>query len=128
MNILFICTGNTCRSPMAEAFAKSLGLKASSCGTHADQGLPASKHAKDVLLGEYELDISNHSSRPISEALLQEATVIIAMNKDHEEYISQNFPNHMARVHALEVADPYGCDYDTYKACANVIAGLTRNL
>ncbi|MCL2353755.1 MAG: low molecular weight protein arginine phosphatase [Defluviitaleaceae bacterium] len=128
MNILFICTGNTCRSPMAEAFAKYLGLQASSCGTHAKQGLPASKHARDVLLREYELDISNHSSRPISEELLQEATLIVAMNKDHEEYIAQNFPRYMAKVHPLEVADPYGCDYDTYKACASVIRLIAKSL
>ncbi len=87
-HLLFVCTGNTCRSPLAEAMARALAaargldLIVSSAGTSAWQGAPASDAS--ILVGlERKLDLSTHRARVLTRELVEEATLILGMAAHH---------------------------------------------
>src|SRR5690606_38943413 len=91
MHLLFICTGNTCRSPMAEAIARALAserglddVTVGSAGVSAVEGSAASDGATLVAL-ERGLDLSLHRARPLTRELLEEADVVLAMGPPHAE-------------------------------------------
>lgn len=93
--ILFVCAGNTCRSPMAEALMKKAlklkgieGWSLSSAGLMAIPGIPASENAKKVLLEEYGLDIEDHSSKAIELSLVAEHDYVIAMTLRHAQWLA----------------------------------------
>ena len=88
MKLLFVCTGNTCRSPLAEAIARriaaerSLGVEAGSAGTSAWEGSPASDVS--LLVGiERGLDLNAHRSRKLTRELVEGSDLIIAMGPHH---------------------------------------------
>jgi protein-tyrosine phosphatase len=91
MNIFFVCTGNTCRSAMAEGIFKHI-LKneciserfyVTSAGIAANEGEPATDKAMDVLQNLWGIDISTHKSHHIKEADLDSADLILVMTRDH---------------------------------------------
>ena len=87
-NLLFVCTGNTCRSPMAEVMAKSLFRELNimatvhSAGINAGNGYPASSNAVIAMRRE-SLDLASHRSQQISYELLQRATIVLTMTESH---------------------------------------------
>lgn len=90
-NILFVCTGNTCRSPMAETIARDeiarrgwAHVRAASAGIAAHEGAPPSHEAVSVLSGEG-LDLSAHASRQLTRDLVEWADVILGMSPSHLE-------------------------------------------
>ncbi len=126
---LFVCTGNTCRSPMAEAMFNhkySHIAKALSCGVTASGRTPIAKEAAEVLRGEGvppDLYIS-HISRPATKELLASADRIIGMTGDHANYLMMHHPEFAGKIYAMpkDIFDPYGCDSATYKRCLSHIA------
>jgi len=96
--VVFICTGNICRSPMAEGIFRKkitdLGLKGvhvSSMGTHAVNGGQVSKTALE-LCAENGIDISNHQSRPLIANELVKSNLILTMEHVHREFLYSFFP------------------------------------
>ena len=118
MNILFVCTGNTCRSPMAEEIAddaagRSSGLKDSkfkSAGTFTCEDAPASREAIEVM-GEIDLDIEKHKSQQFTLKLADWADIILAMEAKHIEEMEAMAPKHEDKMHTLlgfaQVVDGY---------------------
>jgi protein-tyrosine-phosphatase len=131
MNILFVCTGNTCRSPMAESLLReALSAKGntqvtvSSAGTGAWDGAPASEGAYLVAL-ENGLDMSNHRARLLTREIVRDADLILVMSGHHLARVAELGGEH--KVHLLgsysgrepgrtEVSDPYGAEIDSYRA------------
>lgn len=117
-HILFVCTANRYRSPIAEASLKrclaELGLQnnwhVSSAGTWTKDGLPAMKEAvKEAALQG--LDISSHSSRVIKKSILAEANLVLVMEQGQKEALQNEFPHYKNRVFLLSHA-AVGLPYD----------------
>ena len=151
--VLFVCTGNTCRSPMAEALFKKrlarkleveveqlegLGYRILSAGTSAFGGSCASEESVDVMK-ERGCDIESHVSRPLSEELISEADRIYALTTSHQMGIlalgtTLDLPGspleHIVHpVAGVDISDPIGLDVDGYRMCADEIEqGLEKIL
>ncbi len=137
--ILFVCTGNVCRSPMAAALfngqATRAGdgerVEASSAGTWALDAEPASSHAQ-VVMQRRGLDLSTHRGRTITAELLEEADLILTMTRNHQDSIGAEFPGTRSKLHLMselvgqqyDISDPYGGTVDEYEACAAELARL----
>ena len=117
--ILFVCTGNTCRSPMAMALARARGVEAESAGIMVYSGSPASREA---ILAVQALggDLSGHFARPVSEDLMARASRVWAMTRGHQNALLQRYPQWAEKicVFSPEIADPFGGDGETYLRCA----------
>lgn len=105
-NILFVCTGNTCRSPMAEGMlrklAKGRGLpvEVRSAGVSAVDGMPISRHAEAVLRDQQISD--NMSSKPLNIELVEWADLILTLTLSHKQYTIRQFPYAADKVHTLK--------------------------
>ena len=131
--ILFVCTGNICRSPMAEGLMKELiagrkDLRVISAGVHAQQGAAAS-HAAVAALHEEGIDLRSFRSQPVTEELLERCTHVFTMTRDHKQLMDLLFPEHESKIRLLgeftrsggDVPDPIGQGIPTYKRCRDVI-------
>ena len=136
-NVLFVCTGNICRSPIAEGlFRRLLGnrrdIEVASAGVHAVRGQPPSLYAVQVC-EEEGVDISGLRSQPVTPALIDRATHIFAMTGAHLETIQMLFPHGGEKSFLLrefeepgttvwrDVPDPIGLGRDVYEDCARTI-------
>ncbi|MCL2398953.1 MAG: low molecular weight protein arginine phosphatase [Defluviitaleaceae bacterium] len=131
MKILFVCTGNTCRSPMAQALASQLlGEKyhVVSAGLMAMPNASASANAIAVM-HEQQLDLIDHKAQLVTEKLLEEADLILTMTENHKGALIQAVPD---KVYTLgeyagcntTICDPFGRNLSEYKKCADEIYGL----
>ncbi len=120
--ILFVCTGNSCRSPMAvgwlvhELKRKGLGdeIEVSSCGIAARMGLPPTAEAVYVMKNR-EIDISAHRSRPCTREDVVESDLIMVMSEEHQSFITSLVPNSKDKIKTLEVKDPIGLGMNEYE-------------
>ncbi len=110
---LFVCTGNTCRSPMAEAVLKKMLqeqgsqlVSVQSAGTAALPGIPASFIAVSVLR-THRVSLMNHRSQPVTRKLMERSDMVLAMAEDHYEFLREKFPKFKDKVHLLK---SYGRD------------------
>src|SRR5580765_7700883 len=130
MHVLFVCTGNTCRSPVAEAMMQealaSRGLEqvsVSSAGTGAWDGAPVSEGAYLVGL-ENGLDLSDHSARLLNREIVRSADLILVMSGHHLARVAElggEDKAHLLAAYAgresgrTEVTDPFGSDLASYR-------------
>ncbi len=140
--ILFVCTGNVCRSPMAEglfrdAVGKQKGVYVASAGLSVMEGRPPSEHSMEVLK-EIGVDISRQRSMQLTPQLVQQASHIFAMTQGHKEAIELVFPfaaektfllrefadgaeSDDAKHGLLDVPDPIGMGRDAYETTRDLI-------
>lgn len=137
MKILMVCTGNTCRSSMAEVIIKqklkARGLIekvcASSAGTATFEGLPATDLAQ-VVVEEQGLDLSQHHSQRLTKEMIQEVDLILAMTRQHKDLIValdakaaiktftlKEYAYNLESKECLDIPDPFGQPVDIYRKC-----------
>lgn len=140
MNILFVCSGNTCRSPMAELYCRECikkfhgNISVSSAGLCTCGGMPISTAAA-IVLEENGIESSGFFSSQVSVGQLLEADLIIVMTQNHKNAISRLCPEATPRTHLLlefsgggDVYDPFGSDVATYRATFNQMKKAIDNL
>ena len=120
MKALFVCTGNTCRSPMAAALWGRLGGVGASAGLYARDGEPASANAVRVM-EEMGLDLSGHRAQTVTESMVRDADAVFGMTETHAAALAARFPAQRGKIRPLplEIPDPFGGDLEDYRTCAD---------
>jgi protein-tyrosine phosphatase len=140
--ILFVCSGNTCRSPMSEALARHIlseklgvsdlelehrGISVISAGSFAMPGARATPQAV-LAVKELGVDLSHHRSRPLTVELIHQADMIYTMSRSHAFQVMALVPSSTAKVATLDPAgdidDPIGSDVHTYQVLAGQLVKL----
>jgi protein-tyrosine phosphatase len=127
MEILFVCTGNTCRSPMAQGLAKlylAEEFKIYSAGINAFEGEHISKNASEVLKKK-KIDQGKHRAVRLTKKMLDSADYVFTMTKSQEVYLSNLYPEMRDKITALgswlgsekEITDPWGGSLEVYHHC-----------
>lgn len=144
--ILFVCTGNTCRSSMAEAIFNNIisvnnelsdRYIAKSAGTHAYDGDAASVQSKNVLRKIWDIDLSNHKARKVTKEMLESSFLVLTMTLSHKLHLTALFPEYRHKIYTLgeyamcddncenpnvyDVPDPFGQNEESYEECARKI-------
>ncbi len=140
--IIFICTGNTCRSPMAQALAEKIFVHNTdelcflSRGVSVFEEEDACAYAKQAVL-RYEASLDAHVSKQITEDEVKEAFLLVTMTNRHKAYLIQRFPDYQNKIctlkflsqgEHLDIEDPYGRSMDVYHACCDEIAHCLQNI
>lgn len=139
--LLFVCTGNTCRSPMAEAYARreaaqllgsstneletEHGINIISAGLFAPPGMPASEEARKLMRSQG-LSLDEHRSRPLSSQMIREADAVYCMTAGHRQAVLDLAPEAADKVFLLDsqgrdVHDPIGGGAESYRTSADQI-------
>ncbi|MEI6146788.1 MAG: low molecular weight phosphotyrosine protein phosphatase [Methylococcales bacterium] len=131
-NILIVCVGNICRSPMAEALLKSTlstrpnVYQVSSAGIGALVGHPADNKAKQLMI-EKGIDISEHRADQLNEDMIRKADIILVMESAHKQAIEAKQPSAKGKIFRLgewggfDIPDPYQRDHEVFESVMNLI-------
>lgn len=138
MKIMFICTGNICRSAMAEWLLKKKlqdkeieGIEACSAGVYAEDGDVSTWEAKSVMKDEYDIDMNNHRATNIRNSNIKEMDLVLCATTSHKIAILDIYPELEGKVYTMKeyvgynreyhekinIKDPWGYDIETYRSC-----------
>lgn len=140
MNIIFVCTGNTCRSAMAQYLFKKMlkeekreDVQVYSCGIYADSGEMATYSAIEVMK-EYDIDMRDHRATNINEIDINKMDLILCATVSHKQLVLNMHPELDGKVYTIkeyaeigkegqgmDIRDPWGYSIDTYIDCAKEI-------
>lgn len=137
--ILFVCTANMCRSPMAEGLMQAKlkrekldgEFRAESAGVWTDDGNAATELAVKVM-ADRAIDIGGHRSRVVTEAMMRDAALVLTMTRSHAEALCAEFPAYRNKVHLLsemmggtsDVEDPVGGTLQQYEMSAQDLENM----
>ena len=126
--LLFVCSGNICRSPLAEAMARAAlnaaGIEAvvQSCGTSALTGMRAEDGARSVAV-DLGLVLDAHRAQPVTRDLITAASLVVCVTDRHRDHVRQFFPHERTKIVSFDeltglgdIPDPYGGDDAEYRA------------
>lgn len=136
MHLLFVCSGNTCRSPMAKYVTKSrltergLPWTVDSAGLYASLGNPMTPQATNALIRNH-IVIDTHASKSVTDNLIAQADIILVMTSAHREDLLTRYPEAAGKVRQLsefsrgaspaegrvDIVDPFGGSDETYEMC-----------
>ena len=138
MKIMFICTGNICRSAMAQWLLKYKveerkmdNIEVYSCGVYAEDGDTPTWEAKRVMIDEYSIDMSKHRATNIVNSNIKEMDLILCATLSHKRDVLRIYPDLEGKVFTMkeyvgyerqyhekfDIKDPWGYDIETYRAC-----------
>lgn len=137
--ILFVCTGNTCRSPMAAAwlnhYGAAHGIEASSAGLFPIPGAPISANALEALRSagivptpDNRFDL--HTARPLEESLFRKYDRVIGMTHRHAMEMIYSFPSFAEKISSMskDIPDPFGGSADDYRECLDAVAAELKEM
>lgn len=138
-SVLFVCTANMCRSPMAEVLFRDelrqrdlqAGWSVGSAGVAASHGMRATEFTARVVT-ERGLDLAHHRSRPVDAELLRATDLVLVMEEAHRQTLREQYPRDTGRVHLLtemagedgDVHDPVGTTIENYRRTADQLSDL----
>jgi len=141
-SILFVCSANQCRSPMAEVLFRQLleekgeadEWRVESAGIWAYRGAPATQHAQ-VVMAERGLDLSQHLSQPADSTLLNQFDLTLVMEQEHKTVLQDQNPQLVDRIYLMReiagqegnFADPVGGSVELYRTAADELGMLMRD-
>ncbi|MEG2348717.1 MAG: low molecular weight protein arginine phosphatase [Clostridia bacterium] len=143
--IMFVCTGNICRSPMAQYYMqkkikdlkKENDFLISSCGTFAISGQAATSNAI-IAMKQYNIDISKHRATNIHEIDIENYDLILCLTQEHKKNVAEIFPKVTDKLFTLkeyafknekyiDIDDPWGLSLEVYKRSANeIVDGIDK--
>ena len=139
--ICFVCTGNTCRSPMAAAVANAISkaenvaVSACSAGLYAAEGVPISEHAVSALeraaIAPIKgMDYHAHTAQNLTAALVAQSDWLIPMTPTHAMELMMRYPEAVKKIVCMPrpISDPFGGDLRTYEVCLAEITDGVRTL
>lgn len=145
ISILFVCTGNICRSAMAHHYmqkrVKDLNIQdkylIDSCGVYAATGDTSTSNAI-LAMKKYDVDLKKHRAKNICDVNLDDYNYILTMTQSHKDSINYVYPNLKNKVYTLKelvnnnentnISDPWGYDINTYNLCAKEIVEFVDKL
>lgn len=146
ISIMFVCSGNICRSPMAHYYMQKrvyeIGMEdnycINSCGTHAFNGQKATDDAI-YTISKYSVNLLKHRATNIQDSNIEEVDYIICMTRMHSDYVIEKYPNLKDKVYILkemvldnkeyiDIDDPWGLDLKVYSGCAKEIVEAVDKL